>query len=328
MRPWRRRRLRAGAASGGRGGVGRVVEVGVVEVPNTGTTAPISIRPLAVGVRLVSSSPPTGRPSTFLYAAAALPDGAQDVGPELLRGVAPIAAPVPADQFEEVAPSSATALHMVCSRWRERRRRRRGRRGSGAARGRAGRGDDQQLANDVLAGDGVVAAAVPAAEPAPGARRWSPTCSGWRRPWGRRGSSTSRKYTGRERMASAASMPLEPSCRSVAGARATSAAPARGQQGGRRRRAWERRAPGRSRRAHSASTRDTRFSVRGPGSTRKPVFVGEQVLAVVLDAEVPADPAVPDGALQRRRREAGTSHSPRRCAAHYIVSPIFGSVPR
>ena len=33
--------------------------------------------------------------------------------------------------------------------------------------------------------------------------------------------------------------------------------------------------------------------------------VGEQVLAVVLRAEVPADPAVARGALQRRRREAG-----------------------
>ena len=36
--------------------------------------------------------------------------------------------------------------------------------------------------------------------------------------------------------------------------------------------------------------------------------VGEQVLAVVLGAEVPADPAVAGAALQRRRREAGQRH--------------------
>ena len=36
--------------------------------------------------------------------------------------------------------------------------------------------------------------------------------------------------------------------------------------------------------------------------------VGEQVLAVVLRAEVPADPAVAGAALQRRRREAGQRH--------------------
>ena len=41
-----------------------------------------------------------------------------------------------------------------------------------------------------------------------------------------------------------------------------------------------------------------------PRQDQEPAVVGEQVLAVVLGAEVPADPAVARAALQRRRREA------------------------
>ena len=44
------------------------------------------------------------------------------------------------------------------------------------------------------------------------------------------------------------------------------------------------------------------------GQDQEAAVVGEQVLAVVLRAEVPADPAVAGAALQRRRREADQRH--------------------
>ena len=55
-----------------------------------------------------------------------------------------------------------------------------------------------------------------------------------------------------------------------------------------------------------AQRQHPRAQVRHPAprQDQEPAVVGEQVLAVVLGAEVPADPAVPSAALQRRRREA------------------------
>ena len=60
-------------------------------------------------------------------------------------------------------------------------------------------------------------------------------------------------------------------------------------------------------RAPRAQRQHARRQVRRarPRQHQEAAVVGEQVLAVVLDAEVPADPAVAGGALQRRRREAG-----------------------
>ena len=71
------------------------------------------------------------------------------------------------------------------------------------------------------------------------------------------------------------------------------------------------------RRAPRAQRQHARRQVRHPrpGQNQEAAVVGEQVLAVVLDAEVPTDPAVAGGALQRRRREARQRHpaaAPRR----------------
>ena len=60
---------------------------------------------------------------------------------------------------------------------------------------------------------------------------------------------------------------------------------------------------GQARRSHSASAREPRFGPP-PRQDQEPAVVGEQVLAVVLGAEVPADPAVARAALQRRHRKA------------------------
>ena len=65
-----------------------------------------------------------------------------------------------------------------------------------------------------------------------------------------------------------------------------------------------RRRPPRAQRQHA------RRQVRHPRPRQhqEAAVVGEQVLAVMLGAEVPADPAVAGGALQRRRREARQRH--------------------
>ena len=59
-----------------------------------------------------------------------------------------------------------------------------------------------------------------------------------------------------------------------------------------------------------AQRQHPRAQVRQPpaGQDQEAAVVGEQVLAVVLRAEVPADPAVAGAALQRRRREADQRH--------------------
>ena len=77
-----------------------------------------------------------------------------------------------------------------------------------------------------------------------------------------------------------------------------------------------RRRPPRAQRQHA------RRQVRhAPGGQhQEAAVVREQVLAVVLGAEVPADPAVAGGALQRRRREARQRHP--------LAAPDRGVPPR
>ena len=64
------------------------------------------------------------------------------------------------------------------------------------------------------------------------------------------------------------------------------------------------------RQAAPAQRQHPRAQVRRPPARQdqEPAVVREQVLAVVLGAEVPADPAVARAALQRRRREADQRH--------------------
>ncbi len=156
--------------------------------------------------------------------------------------------------------------------------------------------------------------------------------SGWRRPWRRRGSSMSAKKSGSERMVSAEIMAFGPPCRSsgrssgrgavaAAGAaeaaRAADAGPVRGavhravvarrvdERLQEQQRMAEARRPVR-RQAALAQRQRPRAQVRRPRprQDQEAAVVRDQMQPAVLDAEVPADPAVPRPALERRRREA------------------------